>query len=134
MRIKAKDAIPVLIAILALALGSYIARWILALIVAGILFAYSLEGWEPKLPNLNIRRERNDEVRRLSLIIKRTEFSETSRKIVIEHLKEAYRMIGINVNENPPKAIKLLQDDPSNFSRLDEILRMVEEDINERSG
>lgn len=84
---RSKYIIPLIFALGAVLFRNYLVRWISALLTAMILFAYSLEGWEPKLPNISFRTSMKDEIERLARIVKRANTSPISRKIILEHVR-----------------------------------------------
>ncbi|AEC52333.1 hypothetical protein PNA2_1418 [Pyrococcus sp. NA2] len=124
---KIKYVIPIVIASGVFIFGNYLVRWISALLTTILLFAYSLEGWEPQLPPINIRRSRSDEVERLAKIIRMAERSRISRKIIAGYIGEIYSILGQD------KGVKINIDSEKFLEELEDVLTFVEEDINERS-
>ncbi|AMM54959.1 hypothetical protein TQ32_03360 [Pyrococcus kukulkanii] len=119
-------------ALIAIFAGSYVVRWIFAILTAGILFAYSIEGWEPKLRRSRREGFSEEEVKRLAKIVARSRYSEVSRRIIRDHILEAYHLLGYEysqLGENPPEGLKVLNE-PENFmSKLEDSLRLLEEEV-----
>ncbi|ASJ17364.1 hypothetical protein A3L04_09920 [Thermococcus chitonophagus] len=130
---KVKYIIPLIPAMVAFTYGSYLVRWIFAIITAAILFVYSLEDVEIPAkfrfkPEVNM----DDEIRRLSNIVKRTERSNTARRIVVDHILEAYHNMGYeysDLRKNPPEALRLLKDESNFLERLERSLEILEEEV-----
>jgi len=125
--VRSKYIIPLIFALGAVLFRNYLVRWISALLTAMILFAYSLEGWEPKLPNISFRTSMKDEIERLARIVKRANTSPISRKIILEHVRDIYNILGLEFREDE------FRWEGDSIRDLERILTKVEEDINGRS-
>ncbi|AAL80640.1 hypothetical protein PFDSM3638_02575 [Pyrococcus furiosus DSM 3638] len=137
MRVEKGRLVIVLVGISAFLIPSYVIRWLLAIFVTALLFIKSVEGWEPKRKTSifsNFLELRRDEVKRLAKIISRGEKSGVSRRIVKEHLLEAYNILGYEyseLNSSPPSGIKVLEEEGNFLERLNEALDLLEGEINE---
>ncbi|MFA4646727.1 hypothetical protein P8X24_05630 [Pyrococcus kukulkanii] len=129
---RSKLLIPLITALLAILAGSYVIRWIFAVLTATILFVYSIEGWEPKLRRPRQESFSEEEIRRLAKIVARSRYSEVSRKIIRDHILEAYHLLGYEypqLRENPPEGLKVLDEHENFINGLEKSLRLLEEEV-----